>query len=115
MTAESAATRGERSDIEPEVHDVALLDDIVLPLEAQLPGLACAGFPLAGEVVGKGDDLGAYEAALEVGMDHARSLGCRGADAHRPGAHFLRAGGEEGLQAEQAIRRTDHPVQPRLL
>ena len=42
-------------------------------------------------IVGEGDHLGADEAALEIGVNHARGLRRGGADAHRPGAHFLRA------------------------
>jgi hypothetical protein len=37
-----------------------------------------------------------------------------GADGHRPGAHFLHAGGEVGLQAQQHERGTDQPVQAQL-
>ena len=34
--------------------------------------------------------------------------------AHRPGAHFLHAGGEVGLQAQQLVAGADHAVQARL-
>ena len=40
------------------------------------------------------DGLGADEAALEVGVDHAGGLRRRVAAMDRPGAHFLLAGGE---------------------
>src|SRR5256885_3841370 len=82
---------------------------------SQLAGVARTGLAPAGEVVREGDDFGADEATLEVGMDYPRRLRRRRPDAHRPGAHFLGAGGEEGLQTEQAVGRTDHAVQPRLL
>src|SRR5437016_2531705 len=62
------------SDIEPEVHDVAFLHQVFLALQAQLAGLARTGFAPAGEVVREGDDFGADEAALEVGMDCPRRL-----------------------------------------
>ena len=42
---------------------------------------------------------------LEIGVDHAGGLRRGVADVDRPGAHFLRAGGEVGLQAEQLVAR----------
>src|SRR4029077_2733067 len=101
--------------VEPEVYDVALLHQVFLALQAQLAGVARTGFAPAGEVVREGDDFGADEATFEVGMDDSRRLRRRRPDAHRPGAHFLGACGEESLQTEQAVGRTDHTVQPRLL
>src|SRR5438874_2406280 len=89
------------SDIEPEVHDVAFLHQVFLALQAQLAGLARTGFAPAGEVVREGDDFGADEAALEVGMDCPRRLRRGRPEAHRPGAHLLGTGGEESLQTEQ--------------
>ena len=47
--------------IKPEVHDVAFLHHVLLPLQAQLAGIARAGFASAGEVVREGDDFGADE------------------------------------------------------
>src|SRR5690349_11277201 len=72
------------SDVEPEVHDIALADDVLLALKAQLAGLLRAGLALAGEIVVIADHLGTDEAALEIGMDHAGSLGRRGAGAYGP-------------------------------
>ena len=74
-----------------------------LPSRRSLPALLRAGLALAGDVVAERDDFGADEAALEVRVDHARGLRRGGARAHRPGAHFLRAGREIGLQAEQLV------------
>src|SRR5207302_4311384 len=88
------------SNIEPEVHDVALLHQVFLALQAQLAGIARTGFAPAGEVVREGNDFCADEATLEVGMDDSRRLRRRRPDAHRPGAHFLGPCGEEGLQTE---------------
>ena len=62
-----------------------------------------------------GDDLGADEAVLEVGVDHAGRLRRGAAAAHRPGAHFLQAGGEVGLQAQQLVAGADHAVQAGLV
>ena len=63
-----------RLDVEAEQHHVAVLDDIVLALGAELAGVARAGFAAAADVIVVGDRLGADEAALEVGVDFARGL-----------------------------------------
>ena len=59
---------------EPEMHHVAVGDDVVLAFEPQLAGVARAGFAAIGDVVVIGDGLGADEAALEIGVDDARGL-----------------------------------------
>src|SRR5215216_6132483 len=57
------------SDVEAEVDDVALLHDVVFAFEAEEALLAGGGVGAgAGEVV-VGDNLGADEAALDVGVD----------------------------------------------
>ena len=76
-----------------------------LPSSRSLPASRAPASPLQRDEVLVGDDLGADEAALEVGVDHAGGLRRGGAGAHGPGAHFLRAGGEIGLQPEQLVAR----------
>src|SRR5438045_2588594 len=95
------------SDVEAEVDHIAVAHDIVLALEAQLARLLGALLAAVRDEVVVRRDLGADEAALEVGMDDARSLrrGRPGADG--PGAHFLGPGGEVGVQTQQTIRRPD--------
>src|SRR5258706_6993420 len=88
------------SDVEAEVHHVAVLHDVVLSLEAHLARLLGLRFPAQAHVVVVRDHLGANEALLEIGMDHARGLRRGGALPHGPGAHFLLAGGERGLPAQ---------------
>src|SRR5581483_10252183 len=43
----------------PEMHDVAVGDDIVLAFEAELAGVARAGLAAQRDIVGVGDGLGA--------------------------------------------------------
>src|SRR3546814_11764621 len=61
------------------------------------------------------DLFGADEAFFEVGVDHAGSLWPGRADLDRPCTHFLHAGGEVGLQAEQGIGATDHAIETGLV
>ena len=62
-------------DVEAEVDHVAVLDHVLLALGAQLAGLLGPLLALAGDEVVVGDDLGADEAALEVGVDDPGRLG----------------------------------------
>ena len=83
------------------MQDVAILDDIVLALGAHLAGFLGRGLAAAGDIVVIGNGLGADETLLEITMDDAGGLRGGPAFADRPGAGFLRAGGEIGLQAQQ--------------
>ena len=62
------------SGIEPEMHHVAVGDDVFLAFQPQLAGVARAGFAAERDVIVIGDGLGADEALLEIGMDHAGRL-----------------------------------------
>ena len=85
-----------------------------LPSSRILPAVLRALLALARDEVVEGDDLGADEALLEVGVDDARGLRRRVAAMDRPRAHFLRPRGEVRLQAEQLVARVDHAVEARL-
>src|SRR3954468_14178691 len=95
------------SYVEAEVHHVAVLDDVVLALEAHLARFFRALLALAADEIGEGDDLRANEALLEVGMDYARGLRRRVAVMDRPGADLLRAAREIRLEPEQRISCMD--------
>src|SRR5690606_29797550 len=83
--------------------------------QAHPAGFLRALLAVAGEVVVVPDHLGAYEPALEVGVDHPRTLRGSRTDGDGPGPDFLRPGGKEGLQAQQRVGGPDEPVEPRLL
>ena len=68
-------------------------------------------FALEFDIVVIGDDFGADEAAFEIGVDDAGGLRCGVALVDGPGAHFLDAGSEVGLQAEQGIGGADDAVE----
>src|SRR5262249_50029068 len=88
------------SDVEAELHHVAVLHDVLLALHAGLALGAGLGDGAALDQVAEGDDLRLDEALLEVGVDDTGGLGGGGALLDRPGAGFLRAGREVRLQAE---------------
>jgi len=79
---------------------VAVLDDVILAFQAPFAGFARAGFAVAGDEVVVSDDLGADEAALEVGVDDTGALRRRGPDAHRPGYDIV-------VQAMSGLMATD--------
>src|ERR1700761_7128790 len=100
--------------IEAELDHLAALHDVVLALDAGLARRAGRRYRAGRHQVVEGDDLGLDEALLEVGVDHAGRLrgGC--ADRDLPGAGFLRASSEEGLQSEGAEAGLGPPGEARL-
>src|SRR5690606_27870410 len=83
-----------------ELDDVAILHDVVLPLDADAAAGPRLGHRPGVDEVGERHDLGLDEAPLEVGVDDAGRLGRLPALPDRPGARLLRARREEGLQPE---------------
>lgn len=59
------------SDVEKEVHDVAVMDDIILAFGAFLAGFLSTLFAVILDVVIEGDRLRTDEAALKVGVNNA--------------------------------------------
>ena len=60
--------------VEAEMHDVAVLHDVVGAFEAHLAGVLGALLAAAGDEIGVGDRLGADEALLEIAVDDAGGL-----------------------------------------
>ena len=85
-----------------------------LPSSRALPASLARLLAAEADEVVIGDGLGADEAALEIGVDDAGRLRRLGAARDGPGAHFLRAGGEIGDQAEEIVAGADQPVEARL-
>jgi hypothetical protein len=96
------------------VHHVAVDDDVLLALEAQLAGGLHGGLGLVLLDGLVGHDLGADEAALEVRVDLAGRAGRLGAAADGPGAHFLLAAGEVRDHVQHGVAGADERVQARL-
>src|SRR5262245_63290504 len=96
-------------NIEAEVADLAILDGVVLALQAELAALAHRGHRAGGgDQLVVADDLGADEAARDVGVDGTRGILGAGAGGHRPGAALVVADGEEGHEAEQRVAVAEH-------
>ena len=56
------------------MHHVAVLDDVILAFEAELAGIARAGFAVTRHIIVIGDGFGTDEAVLEIGVDDAGGL-----------------------------------------
>ena len=95
----------------PEMHHVAVLDDVVFAFEPHFASFFCARFAITCDVVRVGDGLGADEAFFEIGVDDARGGRGLGAACDRPGAGFLGADGEIGDEVEQRVAGEDKPVE----
>src|SRR5690606_18302691 len=67
------------SDVEPEMDHVAVPDDVVLPLDGELPRLPTLGLAPQGDEILPPDDLRLDEAPLEIRVDHPGGLGRRSA------------------------------------
>src|SRR5882762_484399 len=86
--------------IKPEMHDVAIGDDVLLAFQPQLAGIAGAGFAAERGVIGIGDGFGADKSLFEIGMDHAGRGRRLGAAVDGPGPRLLRPDGEIGDEVE---------------
>src|SRR3954454_22571883 len=113
--AQAAVPRTRMSHVKPEMADVAVLEDVIAALEPHAPLLLRPLLAAEAHEVVVGDNLGADEAALEIGVDDACGLRPGGALVHGPGAGLLGTDGEEGEQPQQLVPFPDHPVQARLL
>src|SRR5207302_1922096 len=80
------------SDVEADLEHVAVLDLVVLALDAQATRVL-GGVPRAElEQLVPSDDLGTDEASLQVGVDDTGALGRLGSGAEGPGPALLVAG-----------------------
>src|SRR3954454_6820293 len=101
------------SRCEAEVDDVAVLDDVLLALEADLAPIAAGGHRSAIDEGAVGDDFRANEAAGDVAVNLASRELRAGAARNRPGAVLVFADREERDVAEQIVAGADDPIQAR--
>lgn len=107
--------RAEKSDIESEQHNIAVLHNIVLALGAHKPGFFCRVIAAALHKSIICDNFGAYKAAFKVGMYFAGCLRRLCALCNCPCAHLLRAGGEEAYKPQKGIAGLYKAVKPGFL
>jgi hypothetical protein len=93
------------------MHDIALLDDVLLAFESQATSLLRTLLAIARNVILEGNDLRANKTTLEVCVDFGGGTrrGC--ADLRRPGSHFFWPGREEGLQAKQLVATANDSIE----
>jgi hypothetical protein len=89
------------SDVEADVQDVAVLDDVRLPLETLPAVLRHLGVRAELDEVAPADHLAADEAARDVGVDRRGRIERRLSLPERPRPRLLLARGEERDQVER--------------
>src|SRR6267143_280394 len=103
-----------RSNIEKDVHDLAVLDGIGLAFRPHDPLPLRIGFATCFQQLVPLDDLGSDKASLEVRMDGAGGLLCWSAARNGPCADLVLAGPEERTESKQLVRRPDQTIERRL-
>ncbi len=102
------------SDVEAEEADIAILHDIVAPLEPHLSAFPRRGIGSRGDEVFVGNDLRLDEAAFDIAVDDAGRFRRLRPLADGPGPHFRITRGEEGDEVQQSIGRMDEGRKRRL-
>src|SRR5579872_1722150 len=97
------------------MHHVAVADDVILSLEAELSGLARARLPVGRDVVRIGDGFGADETLLEVCVDDARGLRRARAACDGPGSRFFRTGCEKRDEPKERVAGTNETIESGLV
>ena len=96
--------------VEPEQNDVAVLHDVLLALGADETCLLGGVHGAETHEIVVGDDLGADEAALKVGVNLTGGLRSLGALHDGPGAYLLGACGQVADETQQGVAGTNETV-----
>src|SRR5690606_2133308 len=99
------------SDVKAEMHDVTVLNDVVLAFQTPFTGFFGAVFTLVLNKIVIADDFGADKTTFKVGVNSGGGARCGITHFNGPGAHFFYAGGKVSLQAQQLVTGADNPVQ----
>src|SRR6266542_1297199 len=99
----------------PDIHHVAVLDNVLLALQPQCTLGARARFGSGVEKLVPVDRLGADEVLLEIRVDRTRRLLRASAARHGPGAAFVFADGEEGDQPQKFVSLANEACQSALV
>src|SRR6266550_7793762 len=103
------------SNVEPEVHHIAVADDVRGALEPHAASVLGTLLAATSDEILVSDRFGANKAPFEIAVDLAGCLRRPGPSLDGPGVRFLRAGGEKGHQAEERIAGTNDAGQTGLL
>ena len=90
------------------------LNDIFLPLQAELAVIACFAHAAKRGQIFVSDYLRTNKSFFKIGVNCARCLLRVCATFYCPRADLVFANSEERLQGEQVIRKADHLIKPRL-
>src|SRR3954464_6896429 len=100
----------------PHRDHVAILHDVIAPLGPQHAPLPLLGVASSVDELAPPDYLGAHEAGLDVAVNAARGVPCRGPPREGPGPGLgAPVGGEKRDQAKQVVRGADETREPRLV
>ena len=92
------------------MHNVSVLDDVVLALDGEFAGFADSGLRAILDIVIVLDDLGTNEALLEVGMDDTSALGSLPTLLVGPGLDLHLTSRDECLEVQQGVGFLDETV-----
>src|SRR3984893_8976439 len=109
--------RGRRGGLDVEAEDggVAILENVLLTLDAKLAGGTRLGPASGVDQLLPANHFGLDEASLKVAVDGSRRLRCARPTADRPCPALGLARGQEGDQAEDGVCLAGEPAQPGLL
>ena len=110
---QSAICNLQFSDVEPDMHDVAVGDDVLLPLHLQLAGFLHRMFGPVLDEHRVRNHLGPDEPSLQVRVDASRRLTSSRSTPDRPRPDFILTDREERDEVEQAIGRANETRQRR--
>ena len=85
------------------MHNISVLNDIVLSFDTQFAGSTALCFASKLDEIGVFDYFCTDEASLEIGMDDSGALRCFHTLAEGPCAHFVRSGSKERTELQQRV------------
>ena len=104
-----------RLHVEQEVHNITILHNILLTLDANLTHISTSTLRAKLYIVGILDNLSTDKATLEVGVDDTSGLRGLHTTAEGPSSALISTCGEECLQIEKTVCGLDKTAHARLL
>ena len=97
------------------MHDVTILDDVVLTLDAHLASFADSSLGAILDIVVVLDDLSADKALFEIGVDNTSTLRSLPTLLIGPGLYLHLASGDKGFEVQQGVGLLDKAIDTTLL